>query len=700
MCLLSPAVCAFLSSPTSFSLLPPYISHLAPPHPTSPHNTLHSPPSILSSTNILALCHIGLYLYSAGGIWCQMSLNIERVLPLASAALNCEGCQDWAGAYVNYCKVIESMRKMARPFDNAGKVPVGGPEAYAWNGLLENCIHKADRLRRLLLEDEMRRQGFQINKVLSKKKSLPRNPSESRILHPLPPQGRSARVLYKNARKAKSELLLPTVHMSPVPRTAADSPGGSSSSRSSAEYDASFAKNAAVSSNSLASIEDPFRNFSISASPAVAIPTATKPTRHAALKGLPSRPLPSVVSVPSRVHSAKSVSTASYPSSLHPPSSSSYSHSSHPRSPPAHERNTPSRPLSSSPSRPSHAHVAPPSVPPPQPPRNYSPSSVAVPTTPLPPIPATTPAPASESPLSDFEAAIMSEIMQPGEPVYWSDIAGLEDAKNSLKEAVIYPFLRPELFCGLREPVQGMLLFGPPGTGKTMLAKAVATEAKATFFSISASSLTSKYLGESEKLVRALFTVAKRQPCSVIFVDEIDSILSSRSDQGNEHESSRRLKTEFLIQWSSITNATVDKNEQQPRVLVLAATNLPWCIDEAARRRFVKRTYIPLPEFDTRYKHLTHLMKNQKHSLSDSDFEELSRLTEGYSGSDITALAKDAAMGPLRSLGDALLTTSVENIPPIDLNHFKNSIKTIRPSVSPEGISRYEEWNAQYGSQR
>lgn len=131
-------------------------------------------------------------------------------------------------------------------------------------------------------------------------------------------------------------------------------------------------------------------------------------------------------------------------------------------------------------------------------------------------------------------------------------------------------------------------------------------------------------------MVRALFEVAKRQTCSVIFVDEIDSILSARNDSGNEHESSRRLKTEFLIQWSSLTNAAPDKQTgHSPRVLVLAATNLPWCIDEAARRRFVKRTYIPLPEKETRYKHLSHLLHNQVHCLTEEDLEELVNLTEG-----------------------------------------------------------------------
>lgn len=229
---------------------------------------------------------------------------------------------------------------------------------------------------------------------------------------------------------------------------------------------------------------------------------------------------------------------------------------------------------------------------------------------------------------------ILNEIVVQGDDVHWSDIAGLEIAKNALREAVVYPFLRPDLFMGLREPARGMLLFGPPGTGKTMLARAVATESKSTFFSISASSLTSKYLGESEKLVRALFGLAKVLAPSIIFVDEIDSLLSQRSGSG-EHEATRRIKTEFLIQWSDLQRAAAgrdsgDKDNGDPnRVLVLAATNLPWAIDEAARRRFVRRQYIPLPESETRAVQLKNLLGQQNHNLTDEDFAKLVELTDG-----------------------------------------------------------------------
>lgn len=318
---------------------------------------------------------------------------------------------------------------------------------------------------------------------------------------------------------------------------------------------------------------------------------------------------------------------------------------------------------------------------------------------------------------------IFNEIVVQGDEVHWDDVAGLEVAKNALKEAVVYPFLRPDLFMGLREPARGMLLFGPPGTGKTMLARAVATESRSTFFSISASSLTSKYLGESEKLVRALFGLAKALAPSIIFVDEIDSLLSARAGSsggggggGSEHEATRRIKTEFLIQWSDLARAAAGREPSErekkaaaggavgvagggdpTRVLVLAATNLPWAIDEAARRRFVRRQYIPLPEGVVRARQLGTLLSHQKHGLTEEDLESLVDLTEGFSGSDITALAKDAAMGPLRQLGEALLHMSPDDIRPIQLADFKASLNTIRPSVSKKGLQQFEDWATEFG---
>uniref|UniRef100_A0A3Q2KTP8 microtubule-severing ATPase n=2 Tax=Equus TaxID=9789 RepID=A0A3Q2KTP8_HORSE len=291
---------------------------------------------------------------------------------------------------------------------------------------------------------------------------------------------------------------------------------------------------------------------------------------------------------------------------------------------------------------------------------------------------------------SSLANLIMNEIVDNGTAVKFDDIAGQELAKQALQEIVILPSLRPELFTGLRAPARGLLLFGPPGNGKTMLAKAVAAESNATFFNISAASLTSKYVGEGEKLVRALFAVARELQPSIIFIDEVDSLLCERRE--GEHDASRRLKTEFLIEFDGVQSAGDD------RVLVMGATNRPQELDEAVLRRFTKRVYVSLPNEETRLLLLKNLLGKQGSPLTQKELAQLARMTDGYSGSDLTALAKDAALGPIRELKpEQVKNMSASEMRNIRLSDFTESLKKIKRSVSPQTLEAYIRWNKDFG---
>ncbi|CAN7063424.1 unnamed protein product [Brassica rapa subsp. trilocularis] len=292
---------------------------------------------------------------------------------------------------------------------------------------------------------------------------------------------------------------------------------------------------------------------------------------------------------------------------------------------------------------------------------------------------------------------INTTIVDRSPSVKWDDVAGLDGAKQALMEMVILPAKRRDLFTGLRRPARGLLLFGPPGNGKTMLAKAVASESQATFFNVSASSLTSKWVGEAEKLVKTLFQVAiSRQP-SVIFMDEIDSIMSTRSI--SENEASRRLKSEFLIQFDGVTSNPDDL------VIVIGATNKPQELDDAVLRRLVKRIYVPLPDSKVRKLLFKTKLKCQPHSLSGGDIDKIVRETEGkflnvtgYSGSDLQALCEEAAMMPIRELGADILTIQANKVRPLSYDDFRKSMAVIRPSLSKSKWEELERWNSEFGS--
>lgn len=284
---------------------------------------------------------------------------------------------------------------------------------------------------------------------------------------------------------------------------------------------------------------------------------------------------------------------------------------------------------------------------------------------------------------------IKNEILETTNNITWSDIIGLDNVKKIINEIVLWPMQRPDLFTGLRGPPKGLMLFGPPGTGKTMIGKCIASQCKATFFSISASSLTSKWVGEGEKMVRALFYLGRKMQPSVIFIDEIDSLLSQRSE--NENEGSRRIKTEFLVQFDGTNSSNDDK------ILVIGATNRPQEIDEAARRRLVKRVYVCLPSIDGRINMVKNLVKDYKNQLTEENLNYIGQLTEGYSGSDMFNLCREASLEPLREI-DNLNNFETESTRPIVLEDFVKAVRQIKKSVSDKDLDMYKEWNEIYGS--
>uniref|UniRef100_A0A914DWK8 vesicle-fusing ATPase n=2 Tax=Acrobeloides nanus TaxID=290746 RepID=A0A914DWK8_9BILA len=268
----------------------------------------------------------------------------------------------------------------------------------------------------------------------------------------------------------------------------------------------------------------------------------------------------------------------------------------------------------------------------------------------------------------ELQNSISKSIIMEQPNVKWSDIAGLEGAKEALKEAVILPIKFPHLFTGQRKPWRGILLFGPPGTGKSHIAKAVVTEAQgSTFFSISSSVLVSKWLGESEKLVKQLFEMARAHKPSIIFIDEIDSLTSSRSD--TESESARRIKTEFLVQMQGVGN-------DNDGILVLGATNIPWVLDAAIRRRFEKRIYIALPDTNAR-RGIFHLhVGDTPNCLTEDDYKKLAEKTEGFSGHDICIVVRDALMQPVRKVQSATHFKRVAGPSPQNPNEFVHDLLT------------------------
>lgn len=324
----------------------------------------------------------------------------------------------------------------------------------------------------------------------------------------------------------------------------------------------------------------------------------------------------------------------------------------------------------------------------------------------------------SENPeTQEFKNKMNESILVTKPNVHFTDVAGLAAAKSSLEEAVILPMKLPHFFTGERSPWRGILLYGPPGTGKSFLAQATAAEAdNSTFLTVSTSDLVSKWVGESEKLIRGLFDLAREKKPSIIFIDEIDSLLSARSE--NDTESSRRIKTEFLVQIDGV-------GKSMDGILLLAATNLPWDLDPAVRRRFEKKIYIPLPDYEARRYLIAQRIKATPNSLTPEMIADIARRTEGYSGADLKILTREASFVSLRNLQKAEYFAEYQGMmwpcnpdspkavkktwreidpnllhpPLVTYNDFYISLDKVRPSVSQSDLKKYEDWTNEFGQE-
>ena len=322
--------------------------------------------------------------------------------------------------------------------------------------------------------------------------------------------------------------------------------------------------------------------------------------------------------------------------------------------------------------------------------------------------------PEGEGPDGELIEMVEREVMEKNPNVKFEDIAELEGAKNTLKEAVLLPLLMPDFFRGIRRPWKGVLLYGPPGTGKTLLAKALATQGKTTFFNVSPTTFASKWKGESEKLVRILFEMARFYAPSTIFIDEVDSIGQKRSDGDNE--ASRKVMAEMLVQMDGVSGK-LDQEDisieelKKNIVMVMGATNLPWDLDDALRRRFEKRVYIPLPNSVGRREMFNINMKGIQVEES-IDMDKLVQLTDGYSGADIANVCREASLMQMRrklmKTGGKLNFTAIKLNPsktlideldaPVTQNDFELAIKNISKSVSQNDIKKYEQFTEEYSN--
>ena len=276
------------------------------------------------------------------------------------------------------------------------------------------------------------------------------------------------------------------------------------------------------------------------------------------------------------------------------------------------------------------------------------------------------------------------EAEKPG--VKWTEVVGLNDVKRLIREVIVYPVQRPDLF-PLGWP-RGLLLFGPPGCGKTLVAAAVATEIDAEFVPLDSASIMSKWLGEGEKNVAKIFNWAREQNKKgrpvILFIDELDSLIGKHQ---NEIGGEIRVRNQFLKEMDGVT----DKNKKI-HIYVIGATNKPWDLDIPFIRRFQKRIYVPLPDEETRLEMFKFYSK-EINLDSDVDFKKLARLTQGYSGSDVRDICQDVYMRKISYLFESGLAKNVQMKPkPVSMEDFNKALTERKSSVPQQMVAAYEKW--------
>ncbi|KAJ8253297.1 hypothetical protein GJAV_G00211310 [Gymnothorax javanicus] len=284
---------------------------------------------------------------------------------------------------------------------------------------------------------------------------------------------------------------------------------------------------------------------------------------------------------------------------------------------------------------------------------------------------------------------VSTEIVQQCLPVDWGDIAGLEPAKAMLKEEVLWPMMRPDMFSGLDALPRTVLLFGPQGTGRTLLGRCVASQLGATFLRLSGSMLVTKWLGDGENIVRASFLVARCRQPAVVFVSEVDMLLSARL---TEDSPVSRIRGELLAQLDGVLASSED------HVLVICSTSKPEELDESLRRYFCKRLLVPHPDGPARHQIISQLLSQHNYCLVDKEVALVVQRTEGFSGLDVARLCQEAVVGPLRSLsGPDLSGLLPGQLRPVTYQDFENVLCKTQPSISQKELDTYAEWNKMYG---